>query len=501
MSNLHSQGAQVIPIKDILVLERLRQDTPKHRAYISEILAPSIAELGLMHPIVLNTVPEELGTNPHGETIMGVHQLIAGWSRLMACVLLRHETIPYVYRENLDLAELHKLEVEENIRRSGMTWQEETLGIKKVHDLSDQKAAKTLGTWTTRATGKLLNVSQATVVQALKVGTLLENEDKEILACTTFDAARQVLLKREQKKAEAKLALHAIPGVVTKVLMPAPKSEKAPFGQLSIVPREDVPSRPIQPVNSVEIPLSQMLFNDCCVYPGEHLTPANGWMSRQPAESQDLIFTDIPFGIDMGNLDIVDLAEVEQEHDVEENVAQMLPFLTESYRLLKDRRYLIFFMDLKHWEKLSDWGSDVGFDVMPYPLIWHKMSTVKNRAASKWWPKKHETLMIMAKGQATLKNAQPDSVFDATSDAERKKFGHPFAKSFDLCRRILEPVVIPQYQVLDPYMGSGSMLVAAISMGLRITGVEKKEEHFNRALLNVKEAYQRQLGTKQALFT
>ena len=497
MSNLHSQGTNTIEVNKILVLDRLRQDTPKQRAYISNELAPSIAEQGLIHPIVLNEVEEEVGTNPFGETILSRFQLIAGWSRLQACILLRYKKIPFVFRKNLDLADLHQIEVEENIRRSGMSWQDETMGIKKVHDLRMQKAGKNLSTWTTRATGSLLNVSQATVVQALKVGKLLEQADEEILACTSFDAARQVLLKRVQKEAEAKLAMHSIPGVVTSVKMPAPKSETSKFGELSIVPKTELPTRPVPQLNEVEVPLSKMLFNDCCVYPNDS---TQGWMAKQPAETQDCIFTDIPFGIDMDNLDIVDLAEVEQEHDVEENVAQMKPFLEQSYRLLKDRRYLIFFMDLKHWEKLSDWGSDVGFDVMPYPLIWHKMSTVKNRAASKWWPKKHETIMIMAKGQATLKNAQPDSVFDATSDAERKKFGHPFAKSFDLCRRILEPVVIPQYQILDPYMGSGSMLVAALTLGLRITGVEKKTDHYNRALVNIKEAYQRQLGTKQAKF-
>jgi hypothetical protein len=58
-----------------------------------------------------------------------------------------------------------------------------------------------------------------------------------------------------------------------------------------------------------------------------------------PDASFDHAVSDIPYGIDMDNLDNVD--DVKDEHDVsQQNVELMRPFLEETFRLVKARRLL-----------------------------------------------------------------------------------------------------------------------------------------------------------------
>ena len=122
----------------------------------------------------------------------------------------------------------------------------------------------------------------------------------------------------------------------------------------------------------------------------------------------------------MGNLDFSaeDLDRVADEHDVEENISQMRPFLKNCYRVLKPGKYLIFWYDLSHHEKLQKWGKDVGFDVQVPPLFWCKEHPCKNRAAGKWWTGATEYMMVMCKGTGTLRKPQLKNFFFADGRAE-----------------------------------------------------------------------------------
>lgn len=108
--------------------------------------------------------------------------------------------------------------------------------------------------------------------------------------------------------------------------------------------------------------------------------------------------------------------------------------------------------------------------------------------------------MVLRKGRATLREAQRRNYIEASSDAERKKYGHPFAKPFEVCKWALAPIVVPGMKGLDPYAGTGSMLSVMLSMGCVPYGCEKKESHFNRLTENMKESYRRILGKQPATF-
>lgn len=61
---------------------------------------------------------------------------------------------------------------------------------------------------------------------------------------------------------------------------------------------------------------------------------------------------------------------------------------------------------------------------------------------------------------------------------QHKEHGHPAEKPWELVRRIIGvSAVQPDGVVLDPFMGSGTTLVAAKQLGLRAVGIEAEERY------------------------
>jgi len=503
----HATAALSLPLSSIIIPDRMRRDTKDHREYIENELLPSIAEHGLIQPINVTRLSSPVqGKNIQGLLIQSEYLLVAGWSRLTSFSLLSYEEIPCNYSSDTPEHERLARELEENIRRNPMSWQDIAVGIARTHNAKLAECAlenhsKNLTgsnrlTWGQSQTGHLVGTNVAHVSESLMLAKLILSGDKEIIDAPNPTEAKRILLLRKEDKAKSILLARQKASVakVTDVIKRTTKLDTAEKNAGSVHPARQAPSILGQglsspspsPVQTIE--LSKMLFNMSCT--GPQLDGSPSWFDQASPECIDLIYTDHPYGIDMDNLDdMVNVERVADEHDVEENLDQMPLFLKGAYKVLKDKSYLLFFMDLKHWEKLRDWAEEVGFSVQPYPVIWNKLHSCKCRAAGQWWTKSHETVMVCRKGKATLGKAMTRSVFDASGAAERKLQNNPFSKPFAFSQWLLEPVLVPGMTVLDCYAGEGSLLRAAVNLGANIVGVEKSTKHFPRLVEHMKELY------------
>jgi site-specific DNA-methyltransferase (adenine-specific) len=104
-----------------------------------------------------------------------------------------------------------------------------------------------------------------------------------------------------------------------------------------------------------------------------------------------------------------------------------------------------------------------------------------------------EYAMVCRKPGSVLATAAPKGVISLPSGNTTSTFGHPFAKPIDLWLKIFSAVCKPGETVFDPFMGSGSSTVAAIRFGLSPSGMELQPQHFNRAILNIQDAYETKL--------
>ena len=91
---------------------------------------------------------------------------------------------------------------------------------------------------------------------------------------------------------------------------------------------------------------------------------------------------------------------------------------------------------------------------------------------------------VIAKG----KPQQGTNAFDFTVDGEMPS--HPCPKPITYMRRLVERLTVPEALILDPFMGSGTTLVAAKQLGRRAIGIEIEEKYCEIA---VKRLAQEQL--------
>lgn len=480
MPSTDSNSRVLYPIADIKEGSRIRSDYGD----LSD-LAESIATHGLIHPIVINTS----GT------------LIAGGRRFRAMRdVLKWKEVPITYFEFADEATLRILEREENVRRKAMTWKEECLSIVEVHNHHQVQAALSRQPkWTQKATGELLNQSEASVSYALQLADHIRRGDKEIIACDRAWDAIQLLAKRRIDATNAIVAKMTLPSgdVLAKAnavlnsnldtsdaaLFSAPASVG---GVGSLADDGELPGAPTSQ-SPVTIPLSKMLLHGDAV----------SLLSSMPDACIDHCITDWPYGIDMDMLQQsntgMDVSSTSAEHDVQSNEALQAAIVPHIYRILKPNSFFITWGDYMQWQRTYDLCVAAGFRVQRWPLIWSKTSRCMNQAADVNFTKDTECAIVCRKGNATLVNKQATSVWSGANDAEAKALGHPFAKPYGLWSWLYSAVCLRGQTVLDPFAGRGSSTIAALSFGLSPIACELNTDHFNGLVVNVSEWYKKNL--------
>lgn len=478
----HSIGAGLIAISEIKRDGRMRKLTPAVNRHIEELMV-SIAEHGVIQPIV----------------ITDDKRLIAGGCRTEACDRLGLTQIPFVYRESVPDHVLKALELEENLRREDMHWHDYVLGVYETHQLKIHTAALDAQSWGVTQTGKLLGVTHGYVSNCNKVAEALLAQDQDVINAGGIKDALRIL---SQKKADAaikerlrrsggkpagarevieppkKRAAGSTFSVGSDLMpnIPEPKSVTTVDQQLP-TKRMDVPTKNVQ---KLEIPLSEQIKHMDC----------HDWFKTVKEGSVDIVYTDIPYGIDMENLEgIANLDLVAGQHDVDENVEQMPKFLEGAFKILKDNSYCVFWYALDHHEKLINWAEQVGFTAQRWPIVWIKQHPCKNSAAHCNFTKATEYAMVLRKGTAHLREAAPVNYIIAEGLTEKRAQSNPFAKPFKVSKFILDKIGYEGQIVADPYAGQGSLLRAALNLGFVPIGCEKMEQHYGRLVDGMKQTY------------
>jgi len=471
----------LVPITSINDKDRIRKDYGD----IDE-LAESIKTLGLLQPIVVRLD----GT------------LVAGGRRLRAMRKLGWVDIPVTYFEVADEVTLRILEVEENVRRKAMSWQERVLAIADVH--AKQSMFKILHgeRWTQDATGELLGMSRANISYSLELAVYIKQGDKEIEKCERMWDALNLIVKRKAEESNKLLAKMTLPSLdieaARKMLMDAQLDDTNVFATIggpssgSVAQLQDDGEQPgAEPTGDVMlIPLSKMCLKGDCLEV----------MKNFDGDSVDHIITDPPYAIDVDYIDqsnphggMKNLDDVKAEHEVQPNLDLLDSFVHQAFRTLKPTGFCIMWTDAMTWQYLYDRCLGVGFKVQRWPLIWHKTHRCMNQMALYNFTKDYEIAIVCRKGNATLLTPQASSVYMGATDEGTRALQHPFAKPPKLWQWLYAAVAHKGQLVLDPFAGVGSSTLAAIEYGLQPLAIEVNEKHHAACVVNVSELYRRSL--------
>lgn len=151
----------------------------------------------------------------------------------------------------------------------------------------------------------------------------------------------------------------------------------------------------------------------------------------------------------------------------------------ESARVLAPGGWLFVFCD---WRMISVLQPSIESAGVQYRslIVWAKPSA----GLGVGFRSQHEMVLAFTKGAPVFHSSSYGNVLRCKRS---KNAHHTTEKPLELLRPLLETSTVAGDLVVDPFMGSGSTGVAAVSMGRRFVGGDVEQEHLDTAVARLSE--------------
>lgn len=415
-----------IDITKIIPGERFRKDYGN-----LDSLEADIKEHGLIHPIAIVREPDD--------TFM----LLAGGRRFKACLDLGWKEIPCnVYEPPITDFARRSIELMENVIRKDMTFEEEVRLKREIHkhfvaEYGEQRALGAKGDpkdigWSLTQTAKVLGMDVANLGKDIKLANALEVLP-ELKSCKNASEARKELSRVSERIAMAEL-------------------NKRMLEQKSQTPEAVARQRLID----------SYVIGDCF----ERL-------AKLADESIDFIHADPPYAIELRKN--IQTSKDEDENlwceanvDYQEYYSFMLKFFTESYRVLRNERWLVCWLGISWYDLVQSAAKEAGFEPIAVPGYWVKNNGT-TRLPYRTFANYVEVFLYMSKGKAQLTIPGQPNAFQFAMPQNKI---HPTEKPVEMLTSVMARFVLPHYQGISTFAGSGNELLAMSNLGLTAVGFE-----------------------------
>ena len=376
-------------------------------------LAESFRTYGMLHPLTVSTHPD--AATPGGKQYL----LVAGERRLRALILLNADPVPIIVRNDLSDLERKLLEVEENIQRVNLSWQERIEGERQADELRRQIAAAMPGApaWRQDDTAAELGVSRQTITRDLAFAQKLADhpELRAEVAKLPMSAAIRKVARIEAAQAASRA------GVVATAAWRLGDSRDL---------LRDVAS------GSVACVVTDPPFGV-----GDIADASGGEGSKTATYKQQLQASD--------NLDA-------------ERVRKLIKwFVPELARVLLDGGHFYIFYANQLYPELRAACNAAGLAVQEYPVIWYKGHGM---APGRGYMYTSCTELILygwkPPRKRMLERTMPALIEQKTVSVGRRL--HAFQKPVALLETLIRQSTIQGETVLDPFGGVASTVVAAL---------------------------------------
>jgi DNA modification methylase len=386
-------------------------------------LANSIRENGLIQPLVLARQEPPL--------------LIAGERRLRALkrlgISLLVHARHFVWKDEVNQYQIKSMELEENLKRLNLTWQEEVLAKKRLLEIQQELHGVAGPGRPGSDPGFGINKLAA------MLGESNAQTSKDVELARLIEAVPQ-LAKAETKEAARRQASLSMTVAIA-------------LAQ-----------------NKANPPKTEAKWT---LYQGDFVTNVN---NIEPG-TIDLVIVDPPYGEDsqgMGPNSKALLATAFAD-GYAETVTLLTDLAQASYRVLKDARFAAFFFGFRVYSTLVSQLIDVGFTVDTTPLIWVKNSVV-NTDPYRRYGRSYEPILLCRKGEAKLMRpsqrdviAMDNVITRGTQELKLYQAQKPVA----LIEKLILDLTPPQSAICDFCAGSGTAGEAALRNGRRAILFEK----------------------------
>lgn len=404
-----------------------------------EELADSIRRVGLINPIVITRD----------------NVLVAGERRLTAHKLLRFEQIAVQYTDELDEKQLQLIELEENVKRVDLSWQDRVAAVAKFDALKRAENPN----WSAEKTAQELNMSSTNVQRYVQVNGFLDAGNEQVACMANLSqAVNYVSRALERKKTSAIRDLFD-----EQVAVPTPRTETG----IILPGKTELQPAPV----TVRARRSEILNTDF-----------TEWCKNVQAEPFNLIHCDFPYGINTGNNKRQRMVKIHGSYD---DSAELYFSLVETFIEYQDNfvgpsAHMIFWFDMNYYTTTVDIFKEAGWRVNSKPLIWSKGNTGLIPDPNRTPRQVYETALFMTRGDRKIVRAVGNHI-----SAEVTKDYHTTEKAKKMLEHFLRMLVDESTLFLDPTCGSGNSVITAERLGAHYAlGLEKDKSFHERATDN-----------------
>lgn len=418
-----------LPLEQIYVERRERQ----RRVIDTSGLKDSIAARGVLNPVIV-----ERATGPGG-----LHKLVAGERRYKACQELGLADVPVRFADTLPPIEAQIIELEENIKRADLTWQDRALAVQRINLLYSETAAQRGESWTQERTAQSLSITPGMASMSIRAAIEIEKGNESVKAATSLDTAYNIVKRRDKREYALTMdELHNSP--ISLDGAPEPKDE--------------------YDFAVGDNPAKNILLEDFV-----------HWASKYRGPAFNFIHCDFPYGI---NVFEGPQAGGERHHsydDSKEIHFKLLETLLVNFnRLASSSCHVMFWFSMQHYDTIRAMVREIVPDliIQTHPLIWLKSDSSGIASDPQRGPRHvYETALLMSRGDRNIVRVVNDA-YAAPTDREF----HIHTKPEPMLRHFFTMLVDHTTIMLDPTCGGGSAIRAAESLGAtRVVGMDTDE--------------------------
>lgn len=397
----------------------------------------SIRIHGLMHPIVVRDDGTLIAGERRLRAVRDLHTLGKGFR--CGGGLVPHGEVPTLTLGELDPTAALEAELEENVQRTDLTWQERAAAVARIADIRAEQArlAGTPPPTVEDISREIFESRESSAQRTPRRELLLSRhlDNPEVAKAKSVDEAYKVLKRQEESRRNALLAER--------------------YG------------------STFTAETHTLRLGSC-------------YDQDLPEASFDVILTDPPYGMgadEFGDSGGRAAGAHGYKDDEAANTAARIWISDVGYRIAKPQAHLYVFCDFDLFHVWRPRLEAAGWWVHRTPLVWHKPNGSRVPWPEHGPQRKYELVIYAVKGKRPVTRIAPDVLSHPTDD----NLGHSAQKPISLFRDLLSRSVRPGDSVFDPFCGTGPIFPAAHELKCRATGVEIDPAAYGIALTRIKE--------------
>lgn len=452
-----------LPLSKIFIDRNERQ---RQRKLNTDGLRESIRLRGVINPVIVERFADENGR----------HRLTAGERRCLASTELGLPDIPVRFADELSISESMILELEENVKRADLEWQDEAKAVLKIHLIYKELDP----TWTQDKTAEAMGFSKGDISLRLTVASQIDSNERA-QAAGGMREAYNIITRSEVRKSAVEMdrLLYESP-----LVLPGMEEETPVSTPVAIVAGEAIapapPEAPPPPVYDFRVdgnPAKNILLESF------HL-----WAPKYEGPAFNFIHCDFPYGINVfEGPQAGGHRHLSYDDSREQHFKLLETLLVHFDRLASTSCHVMYWFSIQHYDQIRRMVAELApsLTIWPHPLIWYKSDNTGIASDPRRGPRHvYETALLMYRGDRPTVRVVSDC-YGCPTDHEF----HIHTKPEPMLRYFFGMLVDEHSIVLDPTCGSGSSIRAAESLGAgRVVGMDVDEAIVGQARMALRQA-------------